>query len=336
MVKLEQFAGDYELEQQLPDLTGALGGAALAEGDVSGVPFVALMRHCEDHALTCTIAVTREGDTIELTYRAGEIKEITRNGKPDEDAIVDATHWENARFRVSAPPLDMDVEGWPVVRPSTEPFTITDAVKAAAAESAQPVTAKAVEAAPAPAPAKPVEEPKAEPKPEPVVEAKKPEPEPAKPAEAKKPEPAEKKQFDRGKGKRKSKQQKAQPAPATVAEKKPAAEAKQPEPKPEPKPEPAKPVEAKQPEPAKPVETKKPAPAEQKAKPAADEKVITTLKIDRPARAEKAAKPVKEPEPARGASKDRPVTAGNDRDVLWMVIAFIVLAAALGAVAFLL
>jgi hypothetical protein len=218
MVKLEQFAGEYELEQQLPDLTGALGGAALAEGDVSGVPFVALMRHCEDHALTCTITVTRDDETIEIEYRAGEIKKITRNGAPDEDAIVDATRWTNARFRVSAPPLDMDVEGWPVVRPNTEPFTISDAAKAARADSAQPVPVKPAAPASPPASEVVVAKPVEAKKPEPAVEAKKPEPKPEpKPVEAKKPEPAK-------------------PEPAV--------EAKKPEPKPEPKP-----VEAKKPEP---------------------------------------------------------------------------------------
>jgi len=130
--ELRRFHGEYEIDQQLPDLTGDLGGSALAEGDVSGIPFVALMRHCEHHALTCTITVRSGDQQVDLEYKAGEIGSIFRNGARDDDAIVDALRWTDARFRVAAPPLDLDVEGWPVVRAATSPFTLKDARKEAA------------------------------------------------------------------------------------------------------------------------------------------------------------------------------------------------------------
>src|SRR5690606_25862145 len=52
--------GTYEVVQQLPDLGGDLGGAAQFEGEVRRLPLVAVMRHCEDNALTCTITVVSD------------------------------------------------------------------------------------------------------------------------------------------------------------------------------------------------------------------------------------------------------------------------------------
>ncbi len=143
MVMMQEFKGDFELEQLLPDLTGALGGSALAEGNVKQVPFASLMRHCEEHALTCTIRIDAGKEHVEVEYRAGEIKKITRNGKPDDDAIVEVVRWPDATFHVSAPPLNLDVEGWAAVRPATAPFTLDDV---AAAEKAAQERAAATEA----------------------------------------------------------------------------------------------------------------------------------------------------------------------------------------------
>src|SRR5688572_17269055 len=125
--------GEYEIEQQLPDLTGGLGGSATAEGDVGGVPLIAIMRYCEDNALTCTIAVTSGDDRGQIDYRAGEIKRVEMNGTVDEDAIVTLLAWTSARYRVSAPPLDLDVEGWPQMRAqSSTPFSLSTSAERAA------------------------------------------------------------------------------------------------------------------------------------------------------------------------------------------------------------
>lgn len=117
--------GDYELTQRLPDLTGELGGSSMIEGDVTGVPLIALMRHCEHHALTCTITVVSKFDRAVIEYHAGDLRRVELNGFYDDDAIVQVLDWRDARFRVSAPPLDLDIEGWPRVRKDpTLPFTI--------------------------------------------------------------------------------------------------------------------------------------------------------------------------------------------------------------------
>jgi len=108
--------GWYELTQRLPDLTGELGGTSVSEGEVERVPLKALIRHCEVHALSCTITMVSRDDRAQLTYHAGELKHVELNGFYDDDAIVQVFDWTDARFRVSAPALDLDIQGWPRVR----------------------------------------------------------------------------------------------------------------------------------------------------------------------------------------------------------------------------
>lgn len=117
--------GLYELTQRLPDLTGDLGDAAECQGDLAQIPLARIMNHCEKQALSCTITVISEFERGEIMYRAGEITGVVLNGQRDEDAIVDITKFETGRFRVAAPPLSLDIGGWPsVTREPTEPFKI--------------------------------------------------------------------------------------------------------------------------------------------------------------------------------------------------------------------
>lgn len=117
--------GSYEISQRLPDLDGKLGSAASFRGELSEVSLVELMRHCEANALTCTIVIIHEFDRGEIEYRGGEIARVALNGVTDEDRIVDMVRLEDARFMVSAPPLDVGVDGWPVVRGDpTAPFRV--------------------------------------------------------------------------------------------------------------------------------------------------------------------------------------------------------------------
>lgn len=140
--------GSYELAQRLPELGGALGSAAELEGEVEGVPIAKIMRHCEDNALSCTLTLVNGFDRGEIVYRAGEIVDITMNGKHDEDAIVAICAWKGARFRASAPPLDHDIGGWPrVTREPTAPFKIDHLRAGQAVGQAEPAAA-AVPAAP--------------------------------------------------------------------------------------------------------------------------------------------------------------------------------------------
>ena len=117
--------GMYELTQQLPDLSGELGDSAQCEGSLADVPLVTIMRHCEDQALSCTITIVHDFDRGEIHYRAGEIDEVTLNGKRDDDAIVDIVGWKSGAFRVAAPPLPLDIAGWPSASVDpTAPFRI--------------------------------------------------------------------------------------------------------------------------------------------------------------------------------------------------------------------
>jgi hypothetical protein len=108
--------GWYELTQRMPDLTGELGGTSVSEGEVERVPLKALMRHCESHALTCTITMVSRHDRAQVEYHAGELRRVELNGFYDDDAIIQVFDWTEARFRVTAPALDIDIQGWPRVR----------------------------------------------------------------------------------------------------------------------------------------------------------------------------------------------------------------------------
>ena len=115
--------GEYELVQRLPNIGGGLGRAARAEGNLADVNLVRLMNLCEENALSCSIIVINDFDRGEVVYRAGELTEVTFNGHPNDDAIVQLVALTDARFRVEAPPLNLNIEGWPTVRRApTVPF----------------------------------------------------------------------------------------------------------------------------------------------------------------------------------------------------------------------
>jgi len=116
--------GQYRLSQRLPDLDGVLGSAAAFEGNAKHLPLPAVMRHCEENALTCIIAVEHRGQKGEIHYQLGEIVKVTLDGERDDDAIVDIVHWPKARYQVRARPLEPSVQGWPMLSQPTDPFQV--------------------------------------------------------------------------------------------------------------------------------------------------------------------------------------------------------------------
>lgn len=124
LARLRQLTdGSYQVTQRLPQLNGALGTAASFDGNSADLSLVDLMRHCEENALTCCVAVVHDYDRAELHFRAGMIVDVIFNGESDEESIVDIVRWRDARYRVTAPPLE--ITGRPVRRRApTEPFVI--------------------------------------------------------------------------------------------------------------------------------------------------------------------------------------------------------------------
>jgi len=149
--------GLYQLSQRLPDLDGRLGDSATGEGELTPGSVVKLMRHCEDQALSCTITVVSDFDRAEIRYRAGEIVEVTWNGRSDLDAIVEVVALTTGRIRVAAPPLPDDIHGWPSPRKDpTVPFRIDDVTplrRAASGSQPMPVPSPDPAVADAEAPA---------------------------------------------------------------------------------------------------------------------------------------------------------------------------------------
>ncbi|HUH02755.1 MAG TPA: hypothetical protein VML75_12240, partial [Kofleriaceae bacterium] len=116
--------GMYELTQRLPDLDGTLGDAATCEGDLATTRLVEIMRLCEDQALSCTITIISDFDRGEIIYKAGEIAAVTLNGRrDDDDAIVRIVEFRRGRFRIEAPALPDEIDGWPATsKDPTVPF----------------------------------------------------------------------------------------------------------------------------------------------------------------------------------------------------------------------
>jgi hypothetical protein len=146
-------AGTYELTQRLPDLGGELGSAAALDGEVTDIPITAIMRHCEDHALSCTLIVVAGYDRGEIVYKAGDLAGGTVNAQKSDDAVEQIVGWKNARFRVQLPPLDPGIDGWPAVTADpTAPFHVDGApLKTMRAADAPPPDARAA-ARPSPGP----------------------------------------------------------------------------------------------------------------------------------------------------------------------------------------
>lgn len=124
LARLRQLTdGSYQVTQRLPNLSGALGAAAAFEGESSELSLIDLMRHCEENGLTCHVEIINDYDRAELHFRGGMIVAVMWNGSPDEEKIVDIVRWRSARYRVTAPPLE--ITGQPVRRRApTEPFVI--------------------------------------------------------------------------------------------------------------------------------------------------------------------------------------------------------------------
>lgn len=96
--------GKFEIVQRLPD-------AVDDEGDPGDVPLAAVLRQCEERALTCSLVVTAGLDRARIDVRAGAITRVELNGFYVDDALAQVTAWPHARFHVIAPRLELEREG---------------------------------------------------------------------------------------------------------------------------------------------------------------------------------------------------------------------------------
>lgn len=95
--------GTFEIVQRLPD-------AVDDEGDPGDVPLAAVLRQCEERALTCSLVVTAGLDRARIDVRAGAIARVELNGFYVDDALAHVTAWPHARFHVIAPRLELERE----------------------------------------------------------------------------------------------------------------------------------------------------------------------------------------------------------------------------------
>ena len=121
--------GRFEVVQRLPD-------AVDDDGDPGDAPIAAVLRQCEERALTCSLIVTAGLDCARVEVRAGAVARVEVNGfvfdeprrvvggggpagsaggpgarpRGDDDALDEVLAWSHARFHVIAPRLELDAE----------------------------------------------------------------------------------------------------------------------------------------------------------------------------------------------------------------------------------
>src|SRR5215471_15147702 len=93
--------GRFEIVQRLPD-------AVDDEGDPGDVPISAVLRQCEERALTCSLVVTAGLDRAQIEVRAGVVARVELNGFYIDDALAQIAGWPNARFHVIAPRIELE------------------------------------------------------------------------------------------------------------------------------------------------------------------------------------------------------------------------------------
>jgi hypothetical protein len=107
--------GRFEIVQRLPD-------AVDDDGDPGDVPISAVLRQCEERALTCSLVVTAGLDRARIEVRAGVVARVELNGFYVDDALGQVARWPNARFHVIAPRIELETardEATPLPPPPT-------------------------------------------------------------------------------------------------------------------------------------------------------------------------------------------------------------------------
>src|SRR5205814_112949 len=68
-------------------------------------PLAALMRYCEQYAMTCLLEVWRGGEQATINYRRGEIVSTTVDGNDDPEQLPEVMTWSQGQYRIVLPPL---------------------------------------------------------------------------------------------------------------------------------------------------------------------------------------------------------------------------------------
>jgi hypothetical protein len=102
----------FELVTRLPGVTGGFKTRLDVEGPLGEVTPVALMRHCEVHAITCELDLVFGNATVRASYEDGELRSIESSSPSESVAALLESREGRYRFVLPPPP-----EGVPVRDP---------------------------------------------------------------------------------------------------------------------------------------------------------------------------------------------------------------------------
>ena len=116
----------FRVEPCVPEPeTGGISPPGPEEGSLADRSLAALMRYCEQYAITCLLEVWRGGQQATINYRRGEIVSSTVDGSDDPERLPEVMTWTEGQYRIVLPPLVLPAPPKPVRAPvSSEQRTL--------------------------------------------------------------------------------------------------------------------------------------------------------------------------------------------------------------------
>lgn len=96
----------FRVEPCVPEPeSGGINPPGPEEGSLSERPLAALMRYCEQYAMTCLLEVWRGGEQATINYRRGEIVSTMVDGSDAPEQLPEVMTWSEGQYRIVLPPL---------------------------------------------------------------------------------------------------------------------------------------------------------------------------------------------------------------------------------------
>jgi hypothetical protein len=115
----------FRVEPCVPDPeNGGISPPGPEEGHLAKRPLAALMRYCEEYAMTCLLEVWQGGQQATINYRRGEIVSTTVDGHDGADELPEVMTWTQGQYRIVLPPLVLPAPPRPVKPASSEQRTL--------------------------------------------------------------------------------------------------------------------------------------------------------------------------------------------------------------------
>src|SRR5439155_749108 len=95
----------FRVEPCVPEPeTGGISPPGPEEGSLADRSLAALMRYCEQYAITCLLEVWRGGQQATINYRRGEIVSSTVDGSDDPERLPEVMTWTAGQYQIVLPP----------------------------------------------------------------------------------------------------------------------------------------------------------------------------------------------------------------------------------------